>query len=104
MIAAPKTIQAGFAALGDFYTWRLAEKVYGHGSNEAWAAVCSFHIEWVTPQKSGPLTDFAQSCVAHPDRLQSMAVVLFHSYTLKLSRDYSDHRRTEFLAMALDTG
>ena len=33
-----------------------------------------------------------------------MAVVLFHTYTVELPRDYSDHRRTELLAVALDTG
>ena len=42
IIAAPKATQAVFAALGDYYTWKLGEKIYGHGSNEAWAAVCSF--------------------------------------------------------------
>ncbi|KAG7002243.1 GPI mannosyltransferase 3 [Physcia stellaris] len=45
IIAAPKATQAVFAALGDYYTWKLGEKIYGHGSNEAWAAlvltVCS---------------------------------------------------------------
>lgn len=40
MIAAPKVTQAVVAALGDYYTWQLGEQVYGHGSNEAWAAVC----------------------------------------------------------------
>lgn len=40
MLAAPKVTQAIFAALGDYYTWKLGEQVYGHGSNEAWAAVC----------------------------------------------------------------
>lgn len=37
----PKLVQACFAVLGDFYTWRLAEKVYGQGSRSAWAAVRS---------------------------------------------------------------
>ena len=37
---APKVTQAIFAALGDYYTWKLGECVYGVGSNEAWAAVC----------------------------------------------------------------
>jgi len=54
LIAAPKATQAIFAAVGDYYTWKLGEKVYGEGSNEAWAAVCSIHsnqerifiIEW----------------------------------------------------------
>lgn len=29
LLAAPKTLQACFAALGDFYTWKLARYVYG---------------------------------------------------------------------------
>ncbi len=40
LVAAPKVTQAIFAALGDYYTWKLGERVYGSGSNEAWAAVC----------------------------------------------------------------
>lgn len=40
LVAAPKVTQALFAALGDYYTWRLASKTYGHESKEAWAAVC----------------------------------------------------------------
>ena len=39
MINAPKILQAVFAALGDYYTWKLGEKVYGFGSNESWAVV-----------------------------------------------------------------
>ncbi|KAI4166845.1 MAG: hypothetical protein LQ348_007753, partial [Seirophora lacunosa] len=38
LIAAPKVTQAVIAALGDYYTWKLAERIYGRGSNEAWAA------------------------------------------------------------------
>lgn len=47
LLAAPKVTQAVMAAFGDFYTWRLGERMYGRGSNEAWAAVCSLHsIQW----------------------------------------------------------
>ncbi|KAH7125283.1 Alg9-like mannosyltransferase family-domain-containing protein [Dendryphion nanum] len=35
LIASPKVAQAVFAALLDFYTWKLAEKVYGRGSRTA---------------------------------------------------------------------
>lgn len=42
-LAAPKVTQAVVAALGDYYTWELGERVYGRGSREAWAAVCSIH-------------------------------------------------------------
>ncbi|KAL9007394.1 MAG: hypothetical protein Q9173_007325 [Seirophora scorigena] len=38
LIAAPKFTQAVIAALGDYYTWKLAERICGRGSNEAWAA------------------------------------------------------------------
>ncbi|KAL8723020.1 MAG: hypothetical protein Q9181_007371 [Wetmoreana brouardii] len=38
LLAAPKVAQAVIAALGDHYTWRLGERIYGKGSNEAWAA------------------------------------------------------------------
>ena len=43
LVMAPKVTQAVFAALGDYYTWKLGECVYGAGSNEAWAAVCDGH-------------------------------------------------------------
>ena len=39
MIAAPKVLQALFAAVGDYSTWTLAHRVYGRNSNESWAAV-----------------------------------------------------------------
>ncbi|KAF2872573.1 Alg9-like mannosyltransferase family-domain-containing protein [Massariosphaeria phaeospora] len=45
LIAAPKVAQAVCAALLDYYSWRLAEKVYGRGSRTALAtlalSVCS---------------------------------------------------------------
>lgn len=39
LLAAPKTLQACFAALGDFYTWKLARFVYGRGSTSATAVL-----------------------------------------------------------------
>ncbi len=39
LLAAPKTLQAIFAAIGDYYTWKLAERIHGHGSSQAWAAL-----------------------------------------------------------------
>lgn len=39
LTALPSLLQSICAALGDFYTWRLAEKIYGRGSNTALAAV-----------------------------------------------------------------
>ena len=41
LVAAPKVVQAVFAAVGDYYTWKLGERIYGNGSNEAWVAVCA---------------------------------------------------------------
>ncbi|KAK2805808.1 hypothetical protein FQN50_006084 [Emmonsiellopsis sp. PD_5] len=39
LLAAPKLTQALFAAIGDYYTWKLARKVYGNRNNEAWGAL-----------------------------------------------------------------
>jgi phosphatidylinositol glycan class B len=45
MLIAPKIAQAIFAALLDFYTWKLSQKVYGVGSSASMATVCfSNHI------------------------------------------------------------
>lgn len=39
IVHAPKILQGVIAGLGDFYTWKLADKVYGRGSNYAWSAL-----------------------------------------------------------------
>ncbi|KAK1832317.1 hypothetical protein QBC39DRAFT_425524 [Podospora conica] len=39
LVPLPKIIQSVFAALGDFYTWRLATEIYGMESNVPWAAL-----------------------------------------------------------------
>ncbi|KAF7591183.1 glycosylphosphatidylinositol anchor biosynthesis [Aspergillus hancockii] len=39
LVVAPKLAQAVIAAIGDFYTWKLARSVYGHRSHEAWATL-----------------------------------------------------------------
>lgn len=36
----PKILQGLFAAIGDYFTWKFAERIYGCGSNSAWTAVC----------------------------------------------------------------
>ena len=85
MIVAPKATQAIFAALGDFYTWKLGEKVYGHGSNEAWAAVCSYlDTNQCFPSSLVFWLMRSWTCAAHPDCLQSMAVVLLDPHVIEL--------------------
>ncbi|OTA93097.1 glycosyltransferase family 22 protein [Hypoxylon sp. CO27-5] len=39
LIAVPKIIQTGLAALSDWYTWRLAEKLYGNGNIASWSVL-----------------------------------------------------------------
>ncbi|KAK6068520.1 alg9-like mannosyltransferase [Seiridium cupressi] len=39
LLAAPKVIQAGFAALSDWYAWRLAEKLFGRNTATAWSVL-----------------------------------------------------------------
>ena len=62
LIATPKLAQALCAALGDFYTWRLGQQVFGDDSKEAWTVVgcascikvlanrsCSFFYQFSVP-------------------------------------------------------
>lgn len=59
LLAGPKVLQACFAANGDYYTWKLAERVYVGNSYEAWAAVS--HLEDNTTPMVGCLhTESAQ--------------------------------------------
>ncbi|KAK0646668.1 glycosyltransferase family 22 protein [Cercophora newfieldiana] len=39
LVALPGLVQSVFAALGDFYTWRLASEIYGIDSNVPWTAL-----------------------------------------------------------------
>ncbi|KAI9701308.1 MAG: glycosylphosphatidylinositol anchor biosynthesis [Bogoriella megaspora] len=39
LVATPKVIQGVIAAFMDYYTWKLSERIHGHGSPAAWAAL-----------------------------------------------------------------
>ena len=39
LVAMPKTVQSVFAAVADFYTWKLATLIFGAEKNAPWAAV-----------------------------------------------------------------
>ncbi|KAI1376793.1 glycosyltransferase family 22 protein [Hypoxylon crocopeplum] len=55
LLAAPKVLQTGFAALSDWYSWRLAEKLYGHGSAAAWSVLLMTLLnpwQWYTATRS----------------------------------------------------
>jgi phosphatidylinositol glycan class B len=39
LVLLPNLVQAYFAATADYYTWQLAEKIYGTGSSASWSAV-----------------------------------------------------------------
>ncbi|KAJ5889126.1 hypothetical protein N7504_009936 [Penicillium tannophilum] len=39
LIASPKTAQAVLSAVSDFYTWKLASRIYGEDSRDAWATL-----------------------------------------------------------------
>lgn len=44
ILAAPKIVQALFAAAGDYYTWKLACKTYGANSRASSGAVSLFYF------------------------------------------------------------
>lgn len=45
LVYLPRVVQGVFAAVGDFYTWKLAERIYGRGSYTAWTAVCELTLQ-----------------------------------------------------------
>ena len=91
LVAVPKLAQAVFAALGDFYTWKLAESIYGNGSVASWAAVrCP-------PSR---LRDLGLTrWTALDDGAQPLAVVLLHEDVFQLAGDDSHHHGPLPLAM-----
>ncbi|KAH6654410.1 GPI mannosyltransferase 3 [Truncatella angustata] len=48
LLAAPKVIQAGLAALSDWYAWRLAERLFGRNTATSWSVLLmSIANPWV---------------------------------------------------------
>lgn len=84
LVVLPKIVQSVFAALSDFYTWRLATGIFGRASNVPWAAVSCY----VVLSSFGKLTG---SNTALDDGPQPLAMVLLHQDLLQLARDHLDH-------------
>jgi hypothetical protein len=85
LISGPKVLQAGIAAVGDYYTWKLAEKAYGAKTPEAWAAVgLSIENARLIPVPRLIISCDVAACSHHH---QSMAVVCFYPHILELFGD-----------------
>ncbi|KAI1190141.1 glycosyltransferase family 22 protein [Nemania serpens] len=55
LLMAPKVLQTAFAALSDWYTWRLAEKIYGPSSPAAWSVLLMVLLnpwQWYTATRT----------------------------------------------------
>lgn len=90
----PNLVQSILAGVGDYYTWQLAQKLYGVGSTTAWTTVCRVSM----------LNPYANSILpASLGAVQSLGMVLFNEDVLKFSGDYYDHNCTVLLAMADNT-
>lgn len=83
LIAAPKTAQAVIAAIGDYYTWKLAGRVYGSDSHGAWATVRG-------KGESAHDTSGSNKALARVDRPEPLAMVLFHKNPVQLLGNYAD--------------
>jgi hypothetical protein len=95
LVVLPKVIQSVFAAASDFYTWKLAEKVFGTNSNQAWAAVS---IPRTPLQPVLTRTTVLGVC------LQPLALVLLHQNVLQLGGDDLDHCSPILLAVGDTSG
>lgn len=91
LAAVPNVAQGIFAALSDFYTWKLAEKVFGQNSNTAWSTVLQL------PPLACLGTDEIRAAL--DDRSQPLAVVLLNQDLLQLSRDDAHRHGSLLLAM-----
>ena len=69
MSVLPNLVQGFFAAVGDYYTWQLAEKIYGTGSNTAQTVVSSV---------TEPMHNKADISIAFHHDVEPVAMVLFH--------------------------
>ena len=87
----PNVVQGIFAATGDYYTWQLAERMYGIGSSSASAVVCCVMRDEENLSLTPPV---------FYDYVQSLAMVLFNKNVFKFPRDDIDHCGTVLLALA----
>ena len=69
MSVLPNLVQGFFAAVGDYYTWQLAEKIYGTGSITAQTVVSSV---------TEPMHNKANISIAFHHDIEPVAMVLFH--------------------------
>lgn len=96
LVPLPKIIQSVFAALGDFYTWRLATEIYGMESNVPWAAVSLSATPYLNPNLT--------MSTALDDSLEPLAVVLLHQDIFQLARDDAHHSCALLLAVGTAQG
>lgn len=64
LLAAPRMLQALFAALGDWYTWQLATKIYGTDANVALFAVSRSRQPVIIAGTNAPLSQLLLQLVS----------------------------------------
>ncbi|RYO79549.1 hypothetical protein DL766_005605 [Monosporascus sp. MC13-8B] len=90
LLAAPRVMQTGFAALGDWYTWRLAERLYGQNSTVAWSVLAMTLLnpwQWYTSTRT------FSNCFE--STLTSMALYYFPWELLGVRGDTSTESKSE---------
>ena len=104
LIVGPKTLQAVVSAIGDFYTWRLATRIYGEDTTGAWTTVRDMvpcRTWWRLRRVKNTSID---SLTAHRHRPESLAMVLLDKNLVKLLGNNGHNRRVGPLAMAVVSG
>lgn len=98
LVLLPKTVMALFAALQDYYTWNLAERIYGRQSKETTAIVCKLAIDRSEDKNERLITRL--SVVRH-HVAESVAVVCVDPRPVEFSRDHSYGNCTVLLALGV---
>ncbi|KAK7743756.1 glycosylphosphatidylinositol anchor biosynthesis [Diatrype stigma] len=76
LIAAPEVMQTGFAALGDWYTWRLGERLYGQNSTVAWSVLLGTREDGNTESKYSSAPLFSTTAKVNDLRLSLVLAAL----------------------------
>lgn len=94
------------SAIGDFYTWRLASRIYGEDTTGAWTTVrvkCFRMSRWGCAgysSYSSPTNELTAIC----HHSKSLAMVLLDENFVELLGNNTHHCRVRALAMAVVSG
>lgn len=93
LVAAPKTFQAVLAALGDYYTWQLARRVFGQDSHQSWATLV---LTVLSPWQWFCSTRTLSNCLE-----TTLTIAALHNWPWQWSLTGQDHVRHDLTGLRM---